>query len=238
MLKYFCFMVLLVSCASQEPARLPSSTPYQRSWHEYVMNNFIDRNGVEKYFTDPEHLMSWQENTDFVINNSLQPFQITEKSFSCSVRKVYPTHPSQGTKEYLYAVYAMYDHRKIPPNSYACLRKNLTGRFCVRAATAIMVVMSDTFEDECGNYYRGYWLVTYLKSDESMGTLFAKGRTAYEKPNAQFPNEFVEGGTHFLAPKEFLLFGNLLPGDLVKIRAEKARSLRSGFRMNGKLFMK
>ncbi|MES2528157.1 MAG: hypothetical protein V4598_13780 [Bdellovibrionota bacterium] len=238
MLKYLTLMLLIASCASPEPVRVPSSTPYQRTWHEYVFHNFIDKNGLEKYFPDPEYLKEWQENSDFVLNNPIQPFRIQEKAFSCKVRKVYPTHPSQSTKEYLYAVYNMYDHGKIPPSSYACLRKNPTGRFCVRAASAIMAVMSDTYEDECGNFYRGYWLVTYLKSDESMGTLFAKGRSAYEKPNAQFRGEFVEDGTHFLAPKEFMLFGDLVPGDVAKIRAEKARALRSGFRMNGKLFVK
>ncbi len=238
MLKYFFLMSLLVSCASQEQVRLPSSTPYQRTWHEYVMNNFIEKHGIEKYFPDPEYMKRWQENREFVINTALPPFRITEKPFSCKVRKVYPTHPSQYTKDYLYAVYANYDHGKIPPNSSACMRKNPTGRFCVRTTSAYMVVMSDTYEDECGNYYRGYWLITYLKSDESMGTLFAKGRAAYEKPDAQFANEYVEDGTHFLAPREFLLFSELLPGDAKKIREEKARALRSGFRMKGKLFVK
>ncbi len=238
MLRHICILMFVLSCSSQNPDRLPSSTPYQRNWQEYVAHNFIEKNEFEKYFPDPEYLLKWEEHTDFVLDNPLPPFRIQEKQFSCQVRKLYPTHPSQGTKDYSYAAFARYNHGKLPPASYACEIKNPTGRFCLRASSAIMVVMSDTYEDECGNYYRGYWLTTYLKSDESMGTLFSKGRTAYQKPNSQFANDLAEGGTYFVAPKEFFLLGELLPKDAGIIRTEKARSLRSGFRMNGKLFVK
>lgn len=238
MLKYLLPLVVLYSCSTQSPQRLPSSTPYQKTWSEYINVNYIDKHGIQKFFPDPEYLGPWQEDSDFVLNNPIPPYRVQEKAFACGVKKLYPTHPSQMTKEYLHAVYSMYNYAKIPPTSYACLIKNPTNRFCVRAATAIMVVMSDTYEDDCGNFYRGYWLVTYLKSDESMGTLFAKGRSAFQRPGSEFKNDFIEDGTYFVPVKDFMFFGELLPGDMNKIRAEKARALRSGFKMNGKLFVR
>ncbi len=231
--------LIIAGCASFEPHRIPSSVPYQLTWQDYILQNYFDRNGVEKYFSDSLYLGPWQINGDFVMDGPpLQPYQIQEKSFQCPVKKLYPTHPSQATKEYLHAVYSQYDHGRLPPQSYACLRSGPLGRFCVLAAIAMVVVMSDTYEDECGNLYRGYWLVTYLKSDENMGTLFAKGRSAYEKPNAQFPGEFIEDNTYFITPTDFMFMGEILPGDKAKIATERDRALRSGFRMNGKLFVR
>ena len=202
------------------------------------MTNHLLRNGLQNYFPDPQHLGEWQENTDFVMNDPLPPHLVRAKPFSCSEKRLFPTHPSQGTKEYLHAVYSMYDHGRLPPNSYACLIRNPTGKFCVRAATAMIVVMSDTYTDNCGNLYRGYWLVTYLKSDESMGTLYAKGRTAYPKPDSEFENDFIEGSTYVVSQDDFMILAELLPDDKLKIEAEKARALRSGFRLEGKLFIR
>ncbi|MFL5783333.1 MAG: hypothetical protein ACJ76H_01905 [Bacteriovoracaceae bacterium] len=238
MLKYLVVLLTVLSCSTQEVVRLPSSTPYQTSWQEYILHNFIDRHGFEKYFPDSDYLGHWQENDEFVIPHKLPPYKVQEKPFSCNVKKLYPTHPSQATKEYLHAVYSEYNYSKLPPTSYACLTPNPTHRFCLRGAIAMMVVLSDVYVDECGNYYRGYWLTTYLKSDESMGTLFAKGRSAFEKPHAEFKGEYIEDGTYFVQPKDFMLFGELWPGDMAKINQERARALRSGFKMKGKLFFR
>lgn len=239
MLKLILMAFIVSSCSYVARERNPSSSPRETSWRQYVDQNVFQKEGLDRFFTDPEYLeLPWKPNSDFVMNKPLRPFQIQEKAFSCRSRKVWPTHPSQGTKDYLYAVYANYQHHKTPPNSSGCLLKNPTGRYCLRSATAVVVVMTDTFEDECGNYYRGYWLVTYLKSDESMGTLFSKGRTAYPKPNSEFANDYIEGGTYYLDPENFLLLGNLQAGDMAKINTERSRALKYGFKRQGKAFVR
>ena len=71
-----------------------------------------------------------------------------------------------------------------------------------------------------------------------MGTLFSKGRSAYEKPDAQFPGEYIEDNTYAVPTKDFMFFGELLPNDARWIEQEKARALRSGFKLNGLLFVR
>lgn len=238
MLKHFIFLAIILSCTSRTPLRFPSSPVEEPGWQEYVLKKIVEPVGMQSFFPDPKALDPWRLNDDFVINKPLLPSQISEKPLTCETKHLYPTHPYQSTKEYIHAVFSMYDHGKLSPDSYACLTRNPTGRYCLRGATAIMVVMSDTYEDDCGNYYRGYWLLTYLKSDENMGTLFSKGRVLYEKPDAEYPGEYYEAGTYVVNRDDFFVLGELLPADQENIRAEEDRALRTGFRKSGKLFVK
>jgi hypothetical protein len=218
--------------------RFPSSPVQENDWQAYIFKNVTGPSGLGSFFSDPESLGPWRMNEEFVINRPVLPSEISLKPFACGTKNLYPTHPYQTTKEYLHAVFSMYDHGTLPPTSYACLTRSPNGRFCLRGAVALMVVMSDTYEDDCGNYYRGYWLVTYLKSDENMGTLFSKGRVLYEKPDAEFPGEYVEAGTYVVKASDFFILGELLSDDQEKIRVEEERALRSGFRKAGKLFIR
>lgn len=236
MLKLFIFLGIIFSCTTRTPFRFPSSPVEEMGWQEYISKKIVEPVGIQTFFPDPKALEPWRLNDEFVINKPISPSQIFEKPLTCETKNLYPTHPYQSTKEYIHAVFSMYDHTILPPDSHACLTPNPTRKYCLRGSTAIMVVMSDTYEDDCGNYYRGYWLVTYLKSDENMGTLFSKGRVLYEKPEAEFPGEYYEAGTYVVNRNDFFTFGELLPGDRENIRAEEERSLRAGFRKNGKLF--
>jgi hypothetical protein len=207
-------------------------------WMSFIMKNVIEPTGMERFFPDPKSLGPWIVNDEFVINDPILPGEISADSHECSTDNLYPTHPFQSTKEYLHAVYSMYDHATLSPDSYACLTKNPTGKYCLRGAVALMVVMSDTYEDDCGNLLRGHWLVTYLQSDENMGTLFSKGRVLYENPHSEFPGEYEEGGTYVVKKSDFFLLGDLLKDDPEKIRMEREHAVRAGFRKQGKLFIK
>lgn len=230
-------LILLAGCALKTPERTPDSIFDFEDWQRYVEKNVFQKLGLEKFYPDPAYLSSWQLNPDFVLNGP-GPSRIRQRPMNCASKVLYPTHPSQATKDYLHAMYASYDHGRLPPESYACLTRTTTRRHCLRGAIAEAVIMGDTYVDDCGNFYRGYWLTTYLKSDENMGTLFSKGRSAYEKPDAQFPGEFIEDNTYSLTVDQFLILGELLPGDAESIRIEEERALRSGFRKTGRLFVR
>lgn len=202
-------------------------------WDAYIQKNFWSK-GMEKFYIDSKYMGPWMEDTDVVMDKKPEmPNQIIKKKFACKTQKLWPTHPSQATKSYLWGRYSNYKYHDLPPKSYACLMPNPTKKFCLRGAIAKAVVMSDTFQDECGNYYRAYWLVTYFRSDESMGTLYSKGRTAVQNPKSEFKKDFIEDNSYFTQPKDFIMFGELLPGDMKKIQTEKARALKAGFKLNG-----
>lgn len=196
-------------------------------------SSFIDLN----YFPDSQFLeLPWRDSSDFVIVDPISPEEVRQVPLSCDNSALWPTHPFQTTKEYLWAGFAHYYHHKLPVDSYACLRPNPTNRFCVLGAIAMAVIMSDTFEDECGNVYRGYWLVSYLKSDENMGTLFSRGRTAYQRPGSPYEYDMIEGDTYPLQNKDFLFLGELLPLDHENISREQDRAFKNGFIRKHKAF--
>ena len=203
-------------------------------WSDYLAKLEIGTN-----YPDHDSLeLPWRDSTDFVIVNALSPDEAGKTPLSCKNSKLWPTHPYQTTKEYLWAGFAHYQHHKLPVDSYACLRPNPTNRFCLMGAIAMAVVMSDTFEDECGNVYRGYWLVSYLKHDENMGTLFSKGRTAYPRPGSPYEYDMIEGNTYPLKNSDFLFLGALLPLDHDNIALEQDRALKNGFTRKAKAFLR
>lgn len=180
-------------------------------------------------FPDSELLKSWNNNDDFTISRHENPDLIPKTELNCSKSALWPTHPQQFTKEYHFAAWAHYDHGRLKPDSSACMRANPSNRFCVMATYANAVVMSDSFLDECGNTYRGYWLVSYLKSDESMGTLFSKGRTVYPKPDAEFPGEYYTGDTYSVDASQFLFLSPLTQEEMKLIKMSQSQALEEGY---------
>lgn len=185
-------------------------------------------------FPDANLLLGWNESSDYVITRTETPESIKKVSIRCNKSNIWPTHPQQYTKEYHYAAWSHYDHGRLSVNSPACLRPNPTNRFCVMATYANAIFMSDLYNDECGNTYRGYWIVNFLKSDESMGTLFAKGRTVYPKPNSEYEGEFITGDTYQIQVSDFLFFSDVTSVDLKSIElshqnADKEGYVKSGF---------
>lgn len=234
-MKLFFLILLITACSTN---RTPASIPYF-SWDEYLVKEIISTS-LPQYFPDSNFLGKWAKSTAVVVDpKSPKLSDVQELSLKCSKDSfLYPAHPQQYTKEYLHGIYANYLHHKLPVTSAACTMPNPNRRFCLRSTYANLYIMSDLYEDACGNYYRGYWLTAFLKSDESMGTLFSKGRTAYEKPNSQFPGEYVMGDTYKVSVNDFLFLGSLLQGDLIKIQNARRESTKLGFKRQGLLFTK
>lgn len=223
-LKSLCVFILFISYAHS-------------SWQDLVQDE-LNQRGLDFYYPDTRYLKPWQIDDDVVLSSKLPtPEEIGQISVACEDKRLFATHPQQTTKEYMYALWADYDYTKLPVDSVACTIPNPTRKYCLRATWAKLVVMSDTFEDSCGNQYRAYWMVNYLMADESMGTLVSKGRTIYEKPRSQFPGEFVTGNTYELREDDFLMLSPVWKGDQIKINQSRTEAFKQGYRMQGKLFI-
>lgn len=240
-MRYFIFilLVLMTACSAWAPKnRIPSSLS-QTTWKDYLQQEILARQNLKDLFPDAEYLiMPWKLSTEVAFGEvPANPSRLTETQVNCRDKKLWPTHPQQSTKEYVYAVTASYDYHRLPGESEACITANYNKRLCVRSTWANIFIISDIYEDSCGNTYRGYWLTSFLQSQESMGTMVSKGRTVYPKPQAQFRNDYVTGYTYPLTPQDFLFLTSPWPQDLEKARRERTRALTiEGYKMNGKSF--
>ena len=232
-------ILLCTACTSESiKSRKPSSLS-QTTWMEYIQQEILHQQNLRDMFADSEYLiLPWRPSQEVAYGQRpTNPSLLTEIQVNCRDKKLWPTHPQQSTKEYMYAVQAPYDHSRLPGTSEACMRANYNQRLCVRATWANIFIISDLYEDSCGNTYRAYWTTSYLQNQESMGTLVSKGRTVYPKPNAQFRNEFVTGYTFSLMPRDFLFLSSPWAGDREKIVRDRNRALTvEGYKMNGKSF--
>lgn len=202
-------------------------------WDDYASSLKIENN-----FVDSKHLIKWEVDSDVVMDRETSLAEIKKKPFACKSDKLWPAHPSQATKNYLWARYAQYNHATLPASSYACLTPNPSRKFCLRGAIAKAAILSDTYVDECNNYYRGYWIVTYLRSDENMGTLYAKGRRGIQNPSSEYDYDFIDDTTYFVSKDQFLFFGELLSTDARDIQNEVKRALKGGMKKNGLEFVR
>ncbi len=168
-------------------------------------------------FDELQYAKSWRTDSEFVFEASKEKVNPNQTQLRCQSSKLYPSHPYQSTKEYHAAMRADYNHTKLPADSRACQTPNPTRRFCLRAGAAKLLVMSDLYVDECGHHYRGYWLTSYMSLDESMGTLFAKGRTAYPRPGSTFRGDYVTGNTYEVREKDFVYLTPLESQDRAKL---------------------
>lgn len=180
-------------------------------------------------FPDPQFLKEWNLNRDYIFDESVAPSDIRKIQLQCPIDRLWPTHPGQTAKEYHHALWAHYDHGKLPVDSYACNVMNPTRKFCLQSTYANAVFLSDLFEDECGNYYRAIQLDTFLKKDESMGTLVSKGRTVYPRPHSPYENDFETGDTYPVKVTDFLFLSPVSPVERTLISAEQASARKEGF---------
>lgn len=145
---------------------------------------------------------------------------------------LYPTHPQQSTKVYHVFDWGSYNHFKLTGDSEACTissrHNNSRGvKLCLRPDTIYYALISDLYRDACGQTYRAYWEVIYLKKNDNMGTLFAKGRTMYENPRSEFPGDYVMGPTYPLKTDDFLFFTPLFQADAEKIAEQRRLAERT-----------
>jgi hypothetical protein len=232
--------LILSACSHQPSVRQPASS--HTSWKSFLEQKI---NPLPEFFAEDGSYLEqpWKKSSEVAFEGTPPvPSQLTEVPFACNDKKLWPTHPQQYSKEYVYAIQTDFDRLRLPPLMNSCIIPNPTKKYCLRAQTANVMVMSDIFEDSCGNKYRAYWVVTFRtgggpsRSEDNMGTLLSKGRTQYEKPHAQFKGEYVTGYTYPVNPNDFIFLGKIYPGDLAKMKAAQAEALRQGFTLKGKSF--
>lgn len=183
-----------------------------------ILGSFSALGGWEDYmrpsslgFPEPQKIGPWQWNQNYVQNDlAPDPDSFQKIGLNCPIDRLWATHPQQTTKEYVYAVWASYmDHQFSDANA---------------------IVMSDLFMDECGNSYKGFWVVPFLTREETMNTLVSIGRTIIKKPQG-FPGEFIPGPTHDLASNEFLFLTFPTAEDLWKIDLSQTNARNEGYQL-------
>ncbi len=180
---------------------------------------------------------------DGYTTDALDLNKVPQISLNCSSANLYPTHADQSTKQYHQFNYGSYDINKLKAEDPTCLLpskyKNAAGKYyCQRSDILYSTVISDTYRDLCGNQYRAFWRVTYLKQNDNMGTLFSRGRTMYQNPGSDFPGDVVLGGTYITNVKDFLFLSPLFTGDdnLIKQAFKKNQSSRIRYNPDTLLF--
>jgi hypothetical protein len=184
----------------------------------------------------PEALGPWQEDTKII--ESPAPWETLPRlALPCGEQELYPTHPQQTLKRYLLYAYAQYDNQKLSGHDEPCLvhspRSDQRPLPCLRADVAYHVVLSDTYQDACGNGYRGVWELYFLGQQDNMGTLLSLGRSLQPRPGSDLANDFVAGGTYAVPASSFLFLTPLFPGDRETMEKDRQEAL-SHFHFDGK----
>ena len=173
----------------------------------------------------------------------LDTLKVKKTTLNCAgAEELYPTHPDMGLKEYYNAQWGRYDQRLLKGNDEACLVSSRPSRpnalkFCLAADILKYVIISDTYQDACGNLYRGFYEEMYFKAQDNMGTLFSKGRSVYPDPNAMFSGEMITAGTYAVPASEFLFLTPLFPGDAEKIEKARKQAFQSGMTYDPQNFL-
>lgn len=154
-------------------------------------------------------------------------FALKQTSLNCSDKTLVPTHPQQTTKKYHHFLVGRFNVPKVKADSRVCkIKTQGSNSRCLMADTMEFALISDTYQDLCGNKYRGFWALSFLRQDESMGTLFAKGKSTYSNPKSQFANDMLDDGTYALQVDDFLFLTSLLPGDEKQISENLTMALK------------
>ncbi len=166
--------------------------------------------------------LGWQANAAYQ-SRGIDPLSLPPAEVICP-GLLYPTHPQMSLKEYYSGKTGRYDHSKLRGTDEACsiasLHKSVNGQtFCLSPHLLNFVVVGDTYEDTCGNQYRGFVIRQFFRRNEKMSTLFSPGRLAKTKEGAEFPGEVESGDTSGVSREEFVLIHALFQGDADKIRA-------------------
>ncbi|MFO0741527.1 MAG: hypothetical protein U0270_36860 [Labilithrix sp.] len=215
-------MVAMVGCAAA-PAEDEASSGSAAAASETPANEPIARSEIPQ----AQAFKGWRDNDS--MTDKPRPEDATRVPLACTDKHLYPTHPSSDRKRYHRVAVGSFDQFKVDGDSNVCKIKGngtspQTGlRRCAAADTLQYIVLSDTFEDGCGNLYRGFWAVSFLTMDENMGTLMSLGRTVYQDPHSEFKGDMYDAQTYAIDEEQLLVLSSLFDGDAEAItRGRKA----------------
>ena len=213
-MRFLILSLLLTSCAAATTfGRRTSSTglPWGLSQSDIPSANALVR------WSDPQY-----EDPHLPALDSLAHVEVPA---SCPDRHLYPSHPQQSTKTYHVFRVAVYDQAEVEAGSRLCrVRTHQAQPRCLMSDVFEYAVLSDLFRDACGGLYRGVWNVKALKQDDSMGTLFSKGRVMEPKPNSPFEGDMDEGPTYAVDRSDFLFLAPPFPGDAEQVATLAAQA--------------
>ena len=140
----------------------------QTQWLDY----FKQFTSLSDAYTDyHQGVKNWKKNSNYGSSlTTVTPNNNSRFANSLCGNTFYPAHPLATTKEYHEALYKRLDLSKMTGEDHYCQIPGYKKRRCARALNFHFVIISDTFYDRCGNYFRGYWSRAYHGADESMGT--------------------------------------------------------------------
>jgi hypothetical protein len=180
---------------------------------------------------NPAAIVGWQE-VDGYQTSQVDVMALPAVPVNCADKNLYPTHPQQTTKLYHRFLSVRYAEAKLTAGDEACKigskYQNAAGRRpCLAADYGEYAVLSDTYQDACGNFYRAAWDIFFLKGNDNMGMLFSKGRTLYQRPDSDFPNDMYVAQTYPVPASDFLLISPLFPGDEQAIQIQRDGALKT-----------
>jgi hypothetical protein len=169
-------------------------------------------------------------------SSGIDPYSWEKANFSCDRPGIFPTHPQMSLKRYHLMLVGQYDHFRLRGNDEACATggKKPNGKGvvpCFRPDIFHYVLLSDTYQDSCGHYFRGVKEIAFFRRNENMGTLFSPGRGMLRKAGSEF-EEYMMAPTHVSQPTDFLFFTVLLPGDRETLLQEREKALQGEFLFN------
>jgi hypothetical protein len=188
-------------------------------------------------FTAPnaDAFKGWERKTQEE-SSSINPYVWERVPFGCDRPGIYATHPQMSLKRYHLMLIGQYDHFRLLGSDEACAiggkKPNGKGIIpCFRPDIFHYVLLSDTYQDSCGHYFRGVKEITFFRREENMGTLYSPGRGMLRKAGSEF-DEYVMAPTHVSKPEDFLFLIRLFPGDIEQISHDREQALRGEFLFN------
>ena len=228
-------LIFLLSC-------LPSCSDFNHKKTTMTKSDGVRNPSAEVSFIPAEMVYSrhaflgWRSDSQ-TTSSSIDPTKLAPKTIACEDKNLYPTHPMMDRKLYHLGYTGQYDYWRLQRDEPGCLvggMSKVKGVFpCLSSDRLQHVIISDTYQDRCGNYYRGFSQQVYLKKEENMATLFSRGRTMYLNHQSPFANDYLIGETYSVDSKSLMLVSDLFEGDLSAIRSGREAALKSDFVFNG-----
>lgn len=183
---------------------------------------------------DPEAFKGWQRQSGE--DSLFGPGGSRKIPPVCARPGIFPTHPQMSLKHYHLVLTGTYDHFRLSGGDAACAMggKKPNGKGvvpCLRPDTLVYVLLSDSYQDFCGNQFRGVKEISFFRRHEKMSTLFSPGRTVERKPDSPF-EEYILAPTQMASAEEFDFFLELFPEDGQKIGRERERAIKAGLIFN------
>ncbi len=211
-----------------------------KNWKAFLLLSLPLVSWAQSGVPHPQYFKGWKFDSSYeAYGRDLKTLSKVE--ITCENKTLLPTHPQQGTKKYHLAITGEYNSHQLKGGEQSayndiCMiwtnHAKPEQRYCLRSKTIKVVVLSDLYQDTCGNTYRGYFKKKFLNTDETMGTLVSLGKTFYENPYSEFVGtslvETYVGGTYPMKASEFLYFSKASPEDLLQIQDSLVLAKKNG----------